>query len=305
MVLINLKKFKDPVGIKSIWASEEKDMSPYIAEHLDEISEITGIQFGDYELEKRVGRYESDIVVNILNDEDEDALAIIENKLGSFDHDHLGKALTYMSYLNAKCIIWICDCFNEEHIKAVKYLNEMTDSRYSFYAIGVNVYNPDKNKFYEFSVLAEPDYIEKARNVALSEKSMQTAAENKNYLNALRDELNNNLQDAMAISKRGDNCAGFSRRLFTNNEINVGLTKKQVYMHLYDKDDNEDRLKETKEYLEKKLSVTFDLTHTKSRKRDSRPRICVSKSYENDPVETLEWLSHLVNNTYDLLKIYV
>lgn len=91
-------------GIKEIFPLEEKDMSPFIAENISDFEEIIGKRIGDYELEKSVGRYESDIVANFL---DEEGCLIIENKIGQFDHDHLGKALTYMSYLNGKVIIVI------------------------------------------------------------------------------------------------------------------------------------------------------------------------------------------------------
>ena len=133
MNITNLRNSFVSNGIKELWHSEEKDLSPFVAEHLNEISDIIGIPFGDYVLEKRVGRYESDIVVDILDDEA--STAIIENKIGSFDHDHLGKAITYMSYLNAKTIIWVCDSFNDEHIKAINYLNKITGDEYSFFGI--------------------------------------------------------------------------------------------------------------------------------------------------------------------------
>lgn len=114
MILTNLSNSLSQTGIKEVWNSEEKDFSPFIAEHLDEISNIIGIQFGEHELEKRVGRYESDIVVDILDDlsDEPNSVAIIENKIGQFDHDHLGKCLTYGANIKgkeAKVFIWICD----------------------------------------------------------------------------------------------------------------------------------------------------------------------------------------------------
>ena len=132
-------------GIKELWHSEEKDLSPWIANNmLDKLGDIIEHQIIDFELEKGVGRYEADIVLTL----DDDSKAIIENKIGTFDHDHLGKALTYMAYLGAKNIIWICDNYYDEHITAINYMNNITPDEFGFYAIKIQLCI--KNYFYYF-----------------------------------------------------------------------------------------------------------------------------------------------------------
>ena len=158
---MNISKLSDDIvkgGIKDIFPLEEKNMSPFIAENISDFEEIIGKRIGDYELEKSVGRYESDIVANFL---DEEGCLIIENKIGQFDHDHLGKALTYMSYLNGKVIVWICDKYYDEHIKAINYLNEITSDEYSFYAIELQLYKIGDDVKYKYNVIAKTDYVEK------------------------------------------------------------------------------------------------------------------------------------------------
>lgn len=158
---MNISKLSDDIvkgGIKDVFPLEEKNMSPFIAENISDFEEIIGKRIGDYELEKSVGRYESDIVANFL---DEEGCLIIENKIGQFDHDHLGKALTYMSYLNGKVIIWICDKYYDEHIKAINYLNEITSDEYSFYAIELQLYKIGDDIKYKYNIIAKPDYIGK------------------------------------------------------------------------------------------------------------------------------------------------
>ena len=65
---------------------------------------------------------------------------MIENQLKETDHDHLGKLLTYLSFLNAKeenakVGIWIFLEPREEHIKAIEYLNKSTPPDIKFYLI--------------------------------------------------------------------------------------------------------------------------------------------------------------------------
>ena len=48
MNISNLKNSLIINGIKEIWHSEEKDLSPFVAEYLNEISDLIGIQFGNY-----------------------------------------------------------------------------------------------------------------------------------------------------------------------------------------------------------------------------------------------------------------
>lgn len=122
--------------MKEVWEDEERKLSPWIKEHLQELSELIGVPFGNnVETERRVGRYEADIVVSTEGSEEETDLIVIENQFGKSDHCHLGKSLAYMTNLGAKTLIWISDSFTDEHKNAFDSLNRMTNTEYSFYAI--------------------------------------------------------------------------------------------------------------------------------------------------------------------------
>src|SRR5690606_14945493 len=76
-------------------------------------------------LEVPVGPYRADI---LCLDQDSLETVLIENQRGPSDHDHLGKLLTYASGLKARNLIWIAESFNEEHLSAIRWLNQRSDS---------------------------------------------------------------------------------------------------------------------------------------------------------------------------------
>lgn len=187
---MNISKLEDNIvkgGIKEIFPLEEKNMSPFIYEHISDFEEIIGKRLADATLEKQVGRYEADLVVQFA---DEEGCLVIENKLGQFDHDHLGKALTYMSYLNAKTIIWICDSYYDEHIKAINKLNDITSDEYSFYAIELQLYRIGNEIKYKYNVIVKPDYQVKLLSYNSNETDVKKY--NKEFYNELVKLLSNN-----------------------------------------------------------------------------------------------------------------
>lgn len=60
---------------------------------------------------------------------------IIENQLEVTNHDHLGKLITYASGLEASYGVWISKEIREEHIRAIDWLNEVTDEELNIFAI--------------------------------------------------------------------------------------------------------------------------------------------------------------------------
>lgn len=176
-------------GIKEIFPLEEKNMSPFIADNISDFEEIIGKKLGEVTREKSVGRYEADIVANFA---DEEGCLIIENKIGQFDHDHLGKALTYMSYLNGKTIIWICDKYYDEHVKAINYLNDITTEEFSFYAIELQLYKIGDNVKYKYNIVAKPDYQVKQLFTSKEIEDTPVKKANKEFYNEFVKILANN-----------------------------------------------------------------------------------------------------------------
>jgi hypothetical protein len=107
------------MAIRDVWAMEEFDLSPWLAENLDLLSDELDLRLELVEMEHRVGRYELDL---LLRSED-DRVVIVENQFGRSDHDHLGKLLAYAAGTNADVVVWLAEDFTEEHLAALQWLN--------------------------------------------------------------------------------------------------------------------------------------------------------------------------------------
>ena len=60
---------------------------------------------------------------------------IIENQFNKTDHKHLGQQLVYAAKYNAKIVIWISDEFDEQHIEALRWLNQISGNNVYFFGI--------------------------------------------------------------------------------------------------------------------------------------------------------------------------
>ena len=156
---MEIRKLTDQTcPIRELWPKEERNFSPWLANHLDEIGDITQTVLKLNSLEERVGIFEADIFATDLLTNKK---VVIENQFGKSNHDHLGKCITYMSNLDADIVIWISETFNEEHIAAIKKLNENTNKEKRFYAIHVDSYKVGDIGLYQFVVEAQPDELSK------------------------------------------------------------------------------------------------------------------------------------------------
>ena len=143
--------------IRTQWPNEAADFTPWLA--MEQNLSALGEALGDLELEfvqkeANVGPYSADILAKTI-----DGFVVIENQLEKTNHDHLGKAITYASVLNAKTIIWIASQFTEEHQRAIEWLNDISES-ISFYAVLLELWQiGDSLPAVKFNVIARPTVI--------------------------------------------------------------------------------------------------------------------------------------------------
>lgn len=141
---------------------EEQYMSPFIGNIIDEISAITGYELDIVDYEYPVGSFRSDIV---CCDRNTNEIIVIENQLGTSDHQHLGKCLTYFSNLQANAVVWICEEFRPEHVKAIENLNEISSDEYNFYALELKFESYANNTpYYYFNKIVIPTLVSKLAN---------------------------------------------------------------------------------------------------------------------------------------------
>lgn len=121
---------------RQAWAHEAHAFTPWLADNLDRLSEAIGVPLELTGREVGVGRYSADILATNPQD---GSTVLIENQLEWSDHTHMGQILTYLAGLEAQVVIWLAPQFREEHLSALRWLNQHTDERFSFFAVRLRV----------------------------------------------------------------------------------------------------------------------------------------------------------------------
>jgi hypothetical protein len=143
------------VSPRQKWTSEPADFTPWLSQNIEELNKALGIELEVENTEVGAGPYSADI---LAKDTGTDKYVIIENQLEKTNHDHLGKAITYASVLDASTIIWIATNFTEEHQKSLDWLNDHTTDEISFYGVQVELWQIDDSKVaVRFNVISKPN----------------------------------------------------------------------------------------------------------------------------------------------------
>lgn len=124
------------VEARMAWGHEAHDFTPWLADNLDRLSDALGIPLELTGREVRNGRYSADILAANPTDQ---SVVLIENQLEASDHNHLGQIMTYLAGLDAQVVIWLAPTFREEHLSAIRWLNQHTDETFSFFAVKLRV----------------------------------------------------------------------------------------------------------------------------------------------------------------------
>lgn len=124
------------INAREAWIHEAHEFTPWLADNLDRLSDSVGIPLDLAGREVRVGPYSADLLAQNAHD---GARVLIENQLAGSDHGHLGQILTYLAGLEAQTVIWIAPNFREEHLSALRWLNQHSDERFSFFAVRLRV----------------------------------------------------------------------------------------------------------------------------------------------------------------------
>lgn len=153
MKLERLKK----VDLRGIWRNEASDFTNWLAEeeNLELLSDEIGLDIKLIQTEANVGKFNVDI---LAEEENTGRKIVIENQLETTDHRHLGQIITYASGYDAEVIIWIVKDVNDEHKKAIDWLNEHTDEDINFFAIKMELWQiGDSSVAPKFQVISRPN----------------------------------------------------------------------------------------------------------------------------------------------------
>lgn len=154
------------VDLRNIWLSEATEFTPWLAQadNLSVLADAVGIELELEAQERNVGPFRADI---LCKDVETGQWVLIENQLERTDHTHLGQLLTYASGLQAVTIIWIAAKFTEQHRATLDWLNEITDDRFNFFGLEVELWRIGESLAApKFNVVSKPNDWTRDVNVA-------------------------------------------------------------------------------------------------------------------------------------------
>ena len=142
------------VDLKEVWPHEAHDFTPWLAENLDRLESLLGMDLELEGTEVAVGPFSADIVAQEATT---GRRMVIENMLGSTDHDHLGKMLTYAAGLDAWYCVLIAKEFRPEHKSALAWLNAAATG-VGFFGVEISAVRiADSPPAAQLSLVVEPD----------------------------------------------------------------------------------------------------------------------------------------------------
>ena len=147
----------EKVDLRNFWETEAGDFTPWLAqaENIELLGETIGLELEVEAQEKNVGPFRADI---LCKDTTTGHWILIENQLERSDHTHLGQLLTYAAGLEVVTIVWITARFTEEHRAALDWLNEITDDRFRFFGLEVELWRiGDSLAAPKFDLVAKPN----------------------------------------------------------------------------------------------------------------------------------------------------
>lgn len=169
----------EKVDLHEIWKTEGQDFTPWLAreENLEMLGEVIEIELELEAQEKDVGPFRADILCKNTSD---DSLVLIENQIEKTDHRHLGQIMTYAAGLQSVVIVWVASKFTEEHRKALDWLNDITDEKFSFFGLEVELWKiGDSPAAPKFNIVSQPNNWGKTVAQAAKNLDSQETSETK------------------------------------------------------------------------------------------------------------------------------
>ena len=123
------------------------------------------------EQEMNVGPFRADILCRNSTDHTQ---VVIENQLERTNHTHLGQLLTYAAGLDAVTLVWIVERFREEHRAALDWLNKITDEKFHFFGLEIELWQIGSSvPAPKFNLVAKPnDWSKTVKDVSRGKKSL-------------------------------------------------------------------------------------------------------------------------------------
>jgi hypothetical protein len=111
--------------LSDAWRGEAADFTPLLAEQLDMVGEVIGVDLasvGQSEVSTTGGRR-----IDIVAEGADGSEFVIENQYGRADHDHLTRGLAYAVARRARGLVLVAEEHRDEFRALAQYLNEMAE----------------------------------------------------------------------------------------------------------------------------------------------------------------------------------
>jgi hypothetical protein len=125
----------EELDLRSVFPREDRTFTPWLSQpdNLGRLARALGLEIEFDRTEVQAGgSFRADILAKSLSD---GSLLVIENQFGRSDHDHFGKAMTYLAAHGAKSVVWLAESFADEHRAALTWLNDNTPEDVGFYGV--------------------------------------------------------------------------------------------------------------------------------------------------------------------------
>ena len=126
-----------PVSIREVWPDEARTFTPWLAKNAELLGGALALDLEHEETERGVGRYSADLV---FCEKSEDKRVVVENMLGTSNHDHLGKLITYAAGLDTHYIGLVAHDFQDGHRSALNWLNSISADEFRFFEVTIEVW---------------------------------------------------------------------------------------------------------------------------------------------------------------------
>jgi hypothetical protein len=298
----------EKVELRDIWANEAGNFTPWLAEegNLALLGDTIGIDLELESQETHVGPFRADILCRDTTNGD---WVLIENQLERTDHTHLGQIMTYAAGLKAVTIVWIADEFTDEHRAALDWLNGITEERFNFFGLEVELWKIGESLAApKFNVVCEPNDWSRAVTSATSGGDGQlseTRLLQREFWTELRELLIQRKSSVNPQKPLPQNWTNFSlgRSSFylwaslntVKNFVSVGMScvgpDAKAHFKLLEQD---------KETIENELSETLEWNYAAHRK-SSWVNLNLEDSYPTDKLkwnEQHQWIAEKIEKLY-------